>query len=147
VTQVDFHFNAADKLEYVCRLLRKIYKTGKKTVVFCSDSQQLGRLDQALWSFSPLDFLPHVRVGDPLAAITPIILLNQASDTAQLEITHHDVLVNLGRTMPPMFSRFDRLVEVVEEAEEDRLQARIRWKFYKDRGYPMNTYDLSKQSS
>jgi DNA polymerase III subunit chi len=147
MTQVDFHFNAANKLHYVCRLLRKIYKSGKKTVVFCSDTQQLTRLDQELWRFSPLDFIPHVRAGDPLAASTPIILLSQAIDTAQLEATHHDVLVNLGRDMPPMFSRFDRLVEIVEEAEEDRLQARIRWKFYKDRGYPLNTYDLSKQAS
>jgi DNA polymerase III subunit chi len=147
MTQIDFHFNTSDKLQYVCRLLRKIYKSGKKSVVFCSDAQQLGRLDQALWSFSPLDFLPHVRAGDPLAASTPIILLNQASDTAQLEAGHHDVLVNLGRELPPMFSRFDRLVEIVEEAEDDRLQARIRWKFYKERGYPMNTYDLSKQAN
>jgi DNA polymerase III subunit chi len=146
MTQVDFHFNATDKLHYVCRLLRKIYKSGKKTVVYCGDGPQLTQLDQALWSFSPLDFLPHVRAGDALASATPIILLNQASDTAQLAATHHDVLVNLGRDMPPMFSRFDRLVEVVEEAEEDRLQARVRWKFYKDRGYPLNTYDLSKQA-
>jgi DNA polymerase III subunit chi len=147
MTQVDFHFNAADKLQYVCRLLRKIYKSGKKTVVFCSDTQQLAQLDQALWSFSPLDFLPHVRAGDALVSASPIILLNQASEAAQLETSHHDVLVNLGREMPPMFSRFDRLIEVVEEAEEDRLQARLRWKFYKDRGYPMKTYDLSKQVS
>jgi DNA polymerase III subunit chi len=147
MTQVDFHFNAADKLHYVCRLLRKIYKSGKKTVVFCSENQHLHRLDQELWSFSALDFLPHVRSGDPLAAVTPIILLNQASDAAQLASSHHDVLVNLAQEMPPMFSRFDRLVEVVEQAEEDRLKARIRWKFYKDRGYPLNTFDLSKQAS
>ncbi len=141
MTQVDFHFNAPDKLHYVCRLLRKIYRSGKKSVVYCPQPQMLHELDQSLWTFSQLDFLPHVKASDPLAARTPIVLLPQAGETV-----HHDVLVNLASEMPPHFSRFDRLVEVVALEEEDRAQARLRWKYYKDRGYPLNTFDLSRQT-
>ena len=139
MTQVDFHFNTPDKLHYVCRLLRKIYNSGKKSVVYCADTELMSRLDQQLWSFSQLDFLPHVRASDPLSEVTPIILLSESAQTP-----HHEVLVNLAQEMPPFFSRYDRLVEVVSLEDDDRQQARLRWKFYKDRGYPMNTYDLAK---
>jgi hypothetical protein len=45
------------------------------------------------------------------------------------------VLVNLGGDLPPGFSRFDRLIEIVGTDETDRIPARERFKFYRDRGY------------
>ena len=37
MTRVDFHFNVADKIDYGCRLIRKVRKAGQKAVVFCDD--------------------------------------------------------------------------------------------------------------
>jgi DNA polymerase-3 subunit chi len=80
-----------------------------------------------------------VVASDPLAPETPVLLTAEAIDTP-----HHEVLVNLGRQTPPMFSRFDRLIEVVSGNDEDRTLARDRWRFYKDRGYPLNAHDLAR---
>jgi len=138
MTRVDFHFNAPQKLHYACRLVRKIHRAGLRAVVFSSDAQQLAEFDQLLWSFAPLEFIPHVAVDDPLAAETPVLL---AADDAQ--VPHHEVIVNLGPDTPAHFSRFDRLVEIVSTADEDREAGRERWRFYRDRGYPMHRHDCA----
>ena len=137
MTRIDFHFNAPDKLQYGCRLVRKAYRAGQRVVVF-GDAVAIAQFDRALWSFSQLDFIPHVAAGDPLAASTPVLLCSDPVDTP-----HADVLVNLSARTPAFFSRFERMIEVVGRDEDDRAQARERWRFYKDRGYPLASHDLA----
>ena len=138
MTRVDFHFNAPDKLLYGCRLVRKAQRSGSRVLVWCEDAVRLKRFDELLWTFSDQDFIPHVSAGDPLAAQTPVLLTAEPVDCA-----HHEILINLGDQTPPMFSRFDRLIEVVSNEDSDRALARQRFRFYKDRGYPMNTHEVS----
>ena len=137
MTRVDFHFNAPDKLQYASRLVRKAYRAGQRVVVF-AEAGAVAELDRTLWTFSPTDFIPHVRASDPLAPQTPVILCSEACETQ-----HADVLVNLSRETPAFFSRFERLVEVVTADEDDRGSARARWRFYRDRGYPLQSHDLA----
>ncbi len=139
MTRVDFHFNALDRLQYGCRLVRKVHRSGARILVWCEDPVALAQFDQLLWTFSDADFIPHVVASNLLAPETPVLLTAEA-----IETSHHEVLVNLGRQTPPMFSRFDRLIEVVSGDDEDRSLARDRWRFYKDRGYPLNAHDLAR---
>ena len=139
MTEVAFHFNAPDKVAYACRLLRKALGSGAQVVVV-ADAQALDRLDVALWTFSPLEFLPHCRApGDPLTlAASPVVL---AADVTQSP--HHQVLVNLGEQVPEGFERFERLIEVVGLDDDDRQRARGRWKHYAGRGYAITRHDLA----
>jgi DNA polymerase-3 subunit chi len=139
MTRVDFHLNVADKIAYACRLIRKIRSADQKAVVFCEDAARLQKFDAALWSFSPLDFIPHLSESDPLAGRTPVLLTSRAAD-----LPHHQVLVNLGASLPPHFTRFERLVELVGTDPDDVAQARQRWRFYKDRGYPLATHEVGQ---
>jgi DNA polymerase-3 subunit chi len=136
MTRVDFHINVPDKTDYACRLIRKIRRAGRQAVVWCDDPVRLREFDSALWSFAPRDFIPHVMASHRLAARTPVLLTS-----ADGELPHHDVLVNLGLGLPRFFTRFERLVELVGTAEEDREQARQRYRHYKDRGYPLETHE------
>ena len=144
MTRVDFHVNVADKIGHGCRLVRKIREQGLHTVVFCEDAIVLRTFDEALWTFDPLEFIPHVPAGHPLAARTPVLLT--ARDTP-LPDSHYGVLVNLGRAVPPFYSRFERLVELVGDDDDDRTQGRIRWRGYRDRGYPLASHDLARRDS
>lgn len=143
MTRIDFHVNVTDKLAFACRLARKARAAGSLLVFYSSDAAVLSALDRNLWTFSALDFLPHVLATDPLAAVTPILLVD-ASQGESPVLAHHDVLVNLDRTQPAFFSRFERLIDVVEANEEDRVAGRARWQFYKDRGYALTRHDLAK---
>lgn len=138
MTRVDFHFNAADRLDHCCRLVRKIFRAGQKVVIYDDNGANLAKLDHALWTFSALDFIPHVMAGSKDAADTPVLLASERADFA-----HHDVLVNLSSEPPEFFSRFERLIEVISTDDDQRAQARGRWRFYKERGYLIETHDLA----
>jgi DNA polymerase-3 subunit chi len=49
------------------------------------------------------------------------------------------VLVNLKVEVPPCFSQFEQVIETTGPDEASRAQARLRFRFYKDRGYPIDT--------
>ncbi|MFZ9406896.1 MAG: DNA polymerase III subunit chi [Burkholderiaceae bacterium] len=140
MTRIDFHFNAADRLAYACRLVRKVHRAGHRIVVQCDAPELLRSLNEALWTFSPQDFIPHVLATDTLADRTPVLLAD-AEVPASLDM--HEVLINLGRSTPAGFSRYERLIEVIGLDPADREAGRERWRFYRDRGYPLHTHDLS----
>ncbi len=139
MTEIAFHFNVPDKLQYSCRLLRKAYLSGSKVVV-TGEAGLLDELDQLLWRFSPPEFLPHCRADAPAEqlAVTPVLLA-----PALAGCPTDSVLVNLGQAVPPEFERFERFIEVVSQQEDDRLSGRSRWKHYADRGYALKRHDLA----
>jgi DNA polymerase-3 subunit chi len=138
MTEVAFHFNAPDKLAYACRLLRKASGAGARVAV-TAEAELLQKLDTALWTFSPLDFVAHAsdKQGAAMLEASPVVLLASA-----LDAPHQQVLLNLGETVPDGFERFERLIEVVSLDEADRLRARDRWKHYAARGYAIERKDL-----
>ncbi|WP_368623628.1 DNA polymerase III subunit chi [Paraburkholderia sp. BR13444] len=134
MTRIDFHSNVGDSLLYACRLVRKAYLAGQPLVVL-AEPARLRAFDEMLWTFSPLDFVPHCMAGTPLAADTPVVLATNLDD-----VPHHQVLLNLGATVPAQFARFERLLEVVGNAYEELAAGRERYRFYRDRGYALNNY-------
>lgn len=142
MTEVSFHFNVPDRVEYTCRLLRKASRKGAN-VVLTGPSSVLAHFDRALWTFDPLEFLPHVmlRPGQPVperARATKVWLAEDATQPG-----HHDVLVNLGVDAPPGFESFARVIEIVSSEEADRAAARVRWKHYAARGYAIEKHEVS----
>ena len=139
MTAVEFHFNAPDKFAYAVRLLGKAVRKGAHVVV-TADADRLHELDRMLWTFEPTAFLPHCIADDAAQAVvdvSPVVLAESARTVA-----HHDVLLNLGESVPEGFERFERLIEVVTLDEPDRVVARRRWRHYADRGYALKRVDL-----
>jgi DNA polymerase III subunit chi len=141
MTQIAFHFNVPDKVAYSCRLLRKAVSQGSRLVV-TGDSGTLESLNQALWTFSAHDFVPHCMGtdADALRKRSPVIL---ASDLADLP--HREVLVNLGRNVPAGFEAFARLIELVSVADADRDPGRVRWKYYREQGFDILREDIAQK--
>ncbi len=137
MTRIDFHSNVGDKIAYACRLTRKARAAQCQIVLLAENTVQLAALDDALWNFSDFDFLPHVQAADPLADRTPIVLVD--SDT--VDVPHHQVLINLSGNTPANFARFERLFEIISTDDSDKLSARERYVFYKQRGYQLTHYD------
>jgi DNA polymerase-3 subunit chi len=139
---VAFHFNVPDRREYTCRLLRKAWRQGARVVVTGS-SHTLDDLDRSLWIFDTLEFVPHWRAASAdrlparLRQRTPIVLLDQPGPEAG-----HGVLVNLGHEVPEPAARFDRVIEIVGLADEDRAQARQRWRHYAQLGVAIERHDV-----
>lgn len=139
MTEVTFYFNAPDKLATARTLAGKAYTSGRRLLIFSTESPLLATLDTLLWTTPSTGFLPHCRASDRHAAETPVLL------TADPEaLPHHEILMNLDRELPLHFSRFERVLEIVSrDDEDDRLQARDRFRFYRDRGYAIQRHDLA----
>ena len=138
MTRVTFYFNANDKAEVAMRLAGKAYGAGKSVLVYEPDAVRADALDRLFWTASQLSFLPHVRCGHPLANQTPILIGDKPEELAQA-----DVIINLGQETPACFARFERLLEVVGRDEADRERGRAAFRFLRERGYALDTHDLS----
>jgi DNA polymerase-3 subunit chi len=141
MTDIAFHFNAPDKLAYVCRLLRKAVHAGAKLVVQ-ADPDALQALDTQLWALSVTEFLPHCLWNAPAEqlAASPVVLVQNLSEVQNLP--HRQVFVNLSDEVSSGFDAFERVIEVVSLDEADRQNARRRWKHYTDQGYAITRHDL-----
>lgn len=139
MTQIDFYTHVADKDRIACILSAKAMEQGLRVMIQTPDAATTDRIDRLLWSSPATGFVPHCRAADPLAPETPVIV-----DHAPDAFVHDQVLLNLCPERPPLFSRFQRLIEIVGTGEDDRAQARERWRFYRDRGYEIRSHDLSK---
>ena len=137
--QVSFHFNAPDKLEYACRFIRKAMRHDARVTVV-APMERLRQLSARLWKFAGHEFLAHAVQGEDAEIFTlaPVVLVESAAAS-----THQEVLLNLGSEMPQGFEAFARVVEVVSSFDEqDRAQARVRWRAYQEAGHAIERFDL-----
>jgi len=138
LTQVFFYHGAANRIAAACALLGGAYAKKKPMLVFATDRDVADNIDRMLWTHPALSFVPHCRKDSPLVSETPIVITDNLDTLPQDER-----LMNLSREIPPGFSRFQSLIEVVGQDEEDRSAARQRVAFYKERGYEVRYFDLS----
>jgi DNA polymerase-3 subunit chi len=87
----------------------------------------------------PTAFMPHCHSHETGAATMPVLI---GCD----ETFHHsELLISLHNVCLPFFSRFERVIEIVSQDDDDAKQGRDRYKFYKDRGYEMRHFDLRQK--
>lgn len=140
MTQVDFYLqqDASGPDLLACRLVDKAFRNGHSVYLLAASQQQAEALDQLLWTFSQGSFVPHHIQNDGKAADDVRVLIGTQEAPEHL----HDVLISLAEDVPPFFSRFERVVEIVAGDETMRENARQRFRFYRDRGYPLQTHEL-----
>jgi len=139
MTSIDFYFNADDRLQVACRLAAKALKQGSRMLIYAPDADTAGRLDTLMWTWPATGFVPHCRAQAPLAAETPVLIASGEEAPEGCEL-----LLNLGAECPPHFERFARLLEVVSVNDEEKASGRSRYRFYKERGYPIASHDLAQ---
>jgi len=138
-TEVAFHFNVADKGQYLCRLLRKVTQARMKALV-CVPPDLARELDVLMWTFAQEEFLPHALLADADAvrSRSPVLIADAPSEWPQAE-----VLVNGLPDLPAGVDSYRRVIEIVGTDAEDRQAARHRWKVYKERGYTLQQHDVT----
>ena len=141
MTSIDFYFNAADKLQVACRLAGKAMAQRKRLLIYAPQADTAQRIDRLLWTWQATGFLPHCAAHDPLASETPVLI---AADMQAGSAC--DVLLNLSAEPPPAFERYERLLELVAQDDEDRRAARERYRFYRERGYRIADHDLGGEA-
>ncbi|MFW6092497.1 MAG: DNA polymerase III subunit chi [Pseudomonadota bacterium] len=145
MTRVDFYilqdvdWNAACR--FACRLAVKAVGSGNRVHMHTDDVDAAADLDDLLWNYPEHRFLPHVREDDPASGgntvpAAPVVL------GWSLPAAPDGVLINLASEIPTFFGRFERVAEIV--VDENRATGRARYKFYRDRGYPLHHHQLDE---
>lgn len=137
MTNIHFYSNAQDRVQAAAAWLAASWRK-QPVLVFAPDPDVAERLDRALWIQPATGFLPHCRAGSPLAAETPVLI---AASLDGLPQDRH--LLNLSNEVPPGFSRFEQLVEIVSTDDSDRHPARERFRFYRERGYAIENRNVA----
>ncbi len=143
MTRIDFYVlqaAAADaKARFICKLADKAYRNGHRVYILTPDAAAAQHLDELLWTFHPGSFVPHGLhlSGKELEDDAPVLIGHQEPPEQ-----HHEVLISLSPQVPPFFSRFERLVECVGTDDADKAQSRERFRFYRERGYALETHHV-----
>ncbi|HPB91877.1 MAG TPA: DNA polymerase III subunit chi [Methylophilus sp.] len=134
MTSVDFHFNVTDKAGLLSVLVQRALQREQQVMITVPDERAATDLSRALWQHVQTSFLPHALIGQDVVAPVLIHWGNAA-------MQYDEILINLAFQQPSGFSRFKQLVELVGLDEQEKVAARQRYKFYRDRGYSINHFD------
>ena len=146
MTKVDFYTGSPDKLRTACQLSQKAMQNGIRAIISLPDATTVDALDKLLWHYPPSAFIPHCRSDAAAAGQEPEdlsdwpVILDHGGD----KFPHHELLINLHGECMPFFSRFERVIEIIGNNEEDSRAGRERFRFYRDRGYELHHIDLSR---
>jgi DNA polymerase-3 subunit chi len=155
MTKVDFYLLAGagqDAREIMaCKLIDKIYQLNHKVYVHTDSPEDANRIDELLWTLKPGSFIPHNIVSDKDSTEKSAEKSAEKKTEAPVVIGHEknapqidDVLINLTHEVPLFFSQFKRVAEFVDAEDSHRSLGRTRFKFYKDRGYELDTHEITK---
>ncbi len=138
MAEVDFYVldgaSPPDSQQFVCRLLDTVHRRGLAVHVHVADESAARALDERLWSFNAGSFLPHRVMGT--AGRAPVWIGWQPPEQPG------EVLLNLTDEVPHFFSGFRRVLELVPADPPGRARARVRYRFYRERGYPLRQHTL-----
>jgi DNA polymerase-3 subunit chi len=139
LTRVGFYVvqasDQAQRLAVAVRLTDKAFQNGHRIFINACDEGQARRLDEMLWTYRPASFLPHGLSGE------------EHDDTiaigwGQEPQGHNDLLINMQAEIPPFFSRFQRVAEIVTRDPESLAASRRAWRQYQARGYQLEKHDM-----
>jgi DNA polymerase-3 subunit chi len=123
-------------------------------VQVCGDAQELDALDQALWTFDPQDFIPHLRwrthdAPPPGLHRTPVWLVETGQPWPD-GLARPAVLVNLGPQppqAPDLSPAVARVVEIVGHDPAEVEAGRRRWRHYAQRGLEPAHHKFARESA
>ncbi len=142
MTHIDFYVledeQTQAQAQLTCRLANKAYSKQRQVYIHTSSRQDSEQLDRLMWIYPEAAFLPHCLYDANESTESPV-LIGHGHEPEQAT----DVLINQADDVPPFYSRFERIIELVTGDEITRQKARERYKYYRDRGYAIETHRLS----
>ncbi len=141
MTRVDFYLIENEpeggKDIAVCKLAHKAFRLGHRIYILTANRDEAQRLDRLLWTFSDGSFIPHGLSSEKTGTDFPVLIGHDEPPPA-----YEDVLITVSDRVPDCFSRFQRVAEIVDSSEANKVMARERFRFYRDRGYTLQTHTL-----
>ena len=135
--KVDFYvYELSDYQFYqrlVCNLVEEAYNQENNILLLCENEQSCENLDELLWTFKDVSFIPHEKK------------LKNKILTQHINITKKEqslILMNLTYSFPDSFETYDRVIEMSGYDENTRQKARLNFKRYKTMNFEINSVPI-----
>lgn len=122
-----------------CTLVGKAWTSACQVYVHTASSTEAARMDDLLWTFQDSSFLPHAIMTDTGPDTTPIVIGWQDKHPQGKQI-----MLNLAPEVPPFAADFERIIEIVAGADDERRQARMRYRHYRDLGCDLHNHTVDE---
>jgi len=129
------------RLGYACRLLEKAYKLQNRIHAHTGDANMAKVLDTLLWTFRQGSFVPHELLSPDSQPTSPITIGSTVSYHGA-QPPEADLLVNLAEEVPPFFTRYPRIAEIIDGSRAGREAGRARHRFYRQQGLEPETHEV-----
>ena len=136
MTNIKFFFNVESKIDFVLSFLPERLNKKRNSLIYCLNDIQLNDLSVKLWGGSSDSFFPHEENNHH--QLNKITLSNKSIKWMD------DTIINISSQMIDGFNRYLNLFEIVSIDEEDKKLARIRFQYFKDRGYNIQSINAKK---
>lgn len=123
---------------YLCNLLERFYHEGKKAFVV-ANLDMAREIDQQLWTFRDVGFVPHALVSDTKLADKASILIGTLGDLVNTEI---EFIANLTDQALTSLTFSANLIELVCDLEEAKEISRKKVRAYRAAGMAIDYFKL-----
>ncbi|MEX2353565.1 MAG: DNA polymerase III subunit chi [Gammaproteobacteria bacterium] len=143
MARTDFYILNGDTTasRFSCAIANKAFLQGNSVFIISADRNEAGIMDDLLWTYHDISFLPHALADDKPAGAPVIIGWPGQIPPAS------EVLINLTDTVPNCITEFNRIVEIVADDPAQKERGRERYKYYRDNGYELFSHNISKEAA
>ena len=140
MTRVDFYILTADESSrdrFACALTGKALCQGRQVYIHTGSRESALLLDDLLWTFRDISFIPHALADDKAGGNGPVCIGWDGDSPVS-----GDVLINLGTDIPASAADFSRVMEIVVTDAASRQQSRDRYRRYRELGFELHSHEL-----
>lgn len=139
--RIDFYLLESDQTQarwlIACRLLEKAYARGHRVFVLCSNQKEAELIDELLWTFKEDSFIPHNLQGEGPEPPPPVQIGYGGEPRG-----FNDILLNLSDKIPPFYTKFKRVMELVSNVESEKELSRAHYREYRAQGCELHTHNV-----
>lgn len=143
MTDISFYVGKSSSIHarmlLACKLVEKARANDMLVHINLSSYPECERMDNTLWSYNDLSFIPHEILRQDTQRKPGIIV------TIGYELEPEDtqgLLINLSSDTPPYFNKFRKFAEVIDQEQDVLVNGRKRYAYYRKEGYNPDYYQL-----
>jgi DNA polymerase-3 subunit chi len=141
--RVDFYLlnnsDEASLLNCACRVAGKAYQQGLNVCIQVDSEDKVTELDDLLWTFNPVSFVPHEAVIRGRKTSSSPVLISAEPEMERWS----SLLLTMTREVPKNAERFSRVADLILNTEEHKRFGRERFRYYRSKGLEPNTHHIN----
>ena len=139
--RVDFYVlnENSGRDRFACSIAQRAWQAGNTVYIQTGTHDTAVRLDDLLWMFNDISFVPHALARTAEADSVDVVIGWQESDPRPFS-----TLINLAQDIPGNAGNYERVVEIVAGNTDERALARSRYKRYRERGCELYNHTITK---